>query len=138
MIGLAFSRLTGGAENIGYIIPGEEIELFLADLAHGHYDGKPAMYDDLQTLENPALRSFLKLDKSVEGDVVHQPSSDAADYPLKQWDVARELRRRIKRRFDEEGIETANPRTVLLQDEMARHLLAGRSAGAPDDEDPTP
>ena len=64
MIGLAFSRLAG-AENIGYIIPNEEIELFLQDIADGHYDGKPAMFDELQTLENPALRSFLKLDRSV-------------------------------------------------------------------------
>src|SRR5882757_1864348 len=62
MIGLAFSRL-GGADNIGYIIPVEEIELFLKDVADGHYDGKPELFDDLQTLENPALRTFLKLDK---------------------------------------------------------------------------
>ena len=55
MIGLTFSRLND-AENIGYIIPSEEIDLFLQDIADGHYDGKPAMYDDLQTLENPALR----------------------------------------------------------------------------------
>ena len=60
MIGLTFSHLVN-AENIGYIIPSEEIDLFLQDIADGHYDGKPAMYDDLQTLENPALRSFLKL-----------------------------------------------------------------------------
>ena len=65
MIGLAFSHL-GQSENIGYIIPVEEIEVFLQDIADGHYDGKPALYDDLQTLENPALRQFLKLDKSVE------------------------------------------------------------------------
>src|SRR5271167_2631509 len=62
MIGLAFSKLSGGdAQNIGYIIPNEEVELFLKDIADGHYDGKPAMYDDLQTLENPALREYLKL-----------------------------------------------------------------------------
>ncbi len=87
MIGLAFSKLGGDAQNIGYIIPNEEVELFLSDIADGHYDGKPAMFDELQTLENPALRSFLKLDKSVEGMVVHRPSSPAPDYPLKQWDV---------------------------------------------------
>ena len=87
MIGLAFSKLTGGAENIGYIIPGEEIELFLADIADGKYDGKPAMFDHFQTLENPALRAFLKLDKSMEGNIVHQPASDASDYPLKEWDL---------------------------------------------------
>ena len=91
MIGLAFSRLQGGAENIGYIIPGEEIELFLADIADGKYDGKPAMFDHYQTLENPALRAFLKLDKSVEGVVIHQPESDAADYPLKEWDVVTKI-----------------------------------------------
>ena len=86
MIGLAFSRLNQ-AENIGYIIPSEEIELFLQDIADGHYDGKPAMFDDLQTLENPALRSYLKLDKSVDGIVVHKPDSADAAYPLKEWDV---------------------------------------------------
>ena len=86
MIGLAFSRL-GGSENIGYIIPCEEIELFLRDIADGHYDGKPALYDQMQTLENAALRAFLKLDASVEGTIVHRPASDAPSYPLKEWDV---------------------------------------------------
>jgi S1-C subfamily serine protease len=87
MIGLAFSKLAGGTQNIGYIIPNEEIELFLKDIADGHYDGKPALYDELQTLENPALRDYLKLDKSVEGMVVHQPYQTDDAYPLKQWDV---------------------------------------------------
>jgi len=86
MIGLAFSHLNR-AENIGYIIPCEEIELFLQDVADGHYDGKPAMFDELQTLENPALRPFLKLDKPVEGMIVHKPDSDDPAYPLKEWDV---------------------------------------------------
>jgi S1-C subfamily serine protease len=86
MIGLVFSRL-GGAQNIGYIIPCEEIELFLRDVADGRYDGKPAMFDELQTLENPALRSYLKLDKTVEGIVVHQPFRANAAYPLEEWDV---------------------------------------------------
>src|SRR6202034_770357 len=88
MIGLAFSHLVGGGtENIGYIIPNEEVELFLKDVAHGHYEGKPAMYDELQTLENPALRDYLKLDKSVEGMIVHRPYKTDASYPLKEWDV---------------------------------------------------
>jgi S1-C subfamily serine protease len=87
MIGLAFSKLGGDTQSIGYIIPNEEVELFLKDIADGHYDGKPAMYDELQTLENPALRDYLKLDKSVEGMVVHRPTSSDAAYPLKEWDV---------------------------------------------------
>lgn len=86
MIGLAFSRL-GEAENIGYIIPCEEIDIFLDEIAHGSYQGKPGCFDEFQTLENPALRAFLKLDKSVQGMVVHHPASSEADYPLKEWDV---------------------------------------------------
>src|SRR6202167_3270787 len=87
MIGLAFSKLSGDAQNIGYIIPNEEVELFLKDIAEGRYHGKPAMYDELQTLENPALREYLKLDKSVEGMIVHRPYKTDASYPLKEWDV---------------------------------------------------
>ncbi len=86
MIGLAFSTATN-VQNIGYIIPNEEIELFLKDIADGHYDGKPAMFDGLQTLENPALRTYLKLDKSVQGMVVQAPAQSTASYPLKEWDV---------------------------------------------------
>jgi S1-C subfamily serine protease len=87
MIGLAFSRLGGDSQNIGYIIPNEEVDLFLKDIASGHYVGKPSMHDDLQTLENPALREYLKLDKSAEGMVVHRPDKADAAYPLKEWDV---------------------------------------------------
>ncbi len=85
MIGLAFSHLTN-AQNIGYIIPCEEIELFLNSVAKGPY-AKPGMYDDLQTLENPALRPFLNIDKTVHGIIVNQPFSKDADYPLKKWDI---------------------------------------------------
>ena len=91
MMGLAFSRLSGGAENIGYLIPAEEIDLFLKDIADGKYDGKPALHDLYQTLENPALRTFLKLDKNVEGVIIHQPESSEAGYPLKEWDVVTKI-----------------------------------------------
>jgi S1-C subfamily serine protease len=86
LIGLAFSHL-GGAENIGYVIPCEEIELFLRDIADGKYDGKPGFYEEWQTLENPALRPFLKIDSGVEGIIVRKPFGKEASYPLKQWDV---------------------------------------------------
>jgi S1-C subfamily serine protease len=86
IVGLAFSHLQT-AQNIGYIIPVEEIEMFLQDVADGRYDGKPVMYDDLQTLENPALRSFLHLPESVRGMVVHRPFDSSPSYPLKEWDV---------------------------------------------------
>jgi S1-C subfamily serine protease len=90
MIGLVFSHL-GGAQNIGYIIPCEEIDLFLRDIADGRYDGKPALFDEFQTLENTALRSFLKLDKTVEGIVVHQPFGVGPASVLKEWDVVTKI-----------------------------------------------
>lgn len=86
IVGLAFSHLQT-AQNIGYIIPVEEIGMFLQDVADGRYDGKPVMYDDLQTLENPALRSYLHLPESVQGMVVHRPFDSSPNYPLKEWDV---------------------------------------------------
>ena len=86
MIGLAFSHLSG-AQNIGYIIPCEEIELFLQDIADGVYNGKPAMFDELRTLENPALRGLLKIGKAVQGMVVHTPFRSDPAYPLREWDV---------------------------------------------------
>lgn len=39
----------------------------------------------------------------------------AKTVPLKQWDVAREIRRRIKHRFDEEGIEIPFPQRTIWQ-----------------------
>ena len=100
MIGLAFSHLAN-AENISYIIPNEEIELFLKGTSGGHYEGKPGMYDELQTLENPALRGFLKLDPAVRGMIVHRPDGTGADYPLRQWDV---ITRIGDQSIDDEGM----------------------------------
>ena len=86
MIGLAFAGVPG-AQSIGYIIPNTEIELFLKDIDDGKYDGKSFLQDDLQRLENSALRKYLKLDASVKGMVVNRPYKDDAAYPLKKWDV---------------------------------------------------
>jgi S1-C subfamily serine protease len=111
MIGIAFSRL-GGSDNIGYIIPNEEIDLFLADIADGRYDGKPANFDEFQTLINPGLRAFLQLDKSVEGVVVREVENRDAGYPLQRWDV---LVRIGDTKIDNEGmiILTENVRVAF-------------------------
>ncbi|MBK8858163.1 MAG: trypsin-like peptidase domain-containing protein [Opitutaceae bacterium] len=100
VIGLAFSIL-GRTQNIGYIIPCEEIEVFLRDVADHKYDGKPAMFDELQTFQNPALHPFLKLDHSVEGMVVHTPDSTDPAYPLKEWDLITKIG---DTRVDNEGM----------------------------------
>jgi S1-C subfamily serine protease len=86
MIGVVFSKMVR-AENTGYIIPSEEVDLFLKDVADGHYDGKPAWHEPLQTLENDALRTFLHLDKKTQGMVVHSPNPADPKDPLKPFDL---------------------------------------------------
>jgi S1-C subfamily serine protease len=88
MIGLVCSRL-GDAEGIGYVIPNEEIDGFLARLKDGRYEPKPmeATGTDFQRLENPALRRLLKLDDKTKGVLVRPPERRAADYPLQESDV---------------------------------------------------
>jgi S1-C subfamily serine protease len=86
MIGLAFSRLEG-AENIGYIIPTEEIEIFLGQARAGKAYAKPGLFDFTQNLENSALRPYLHLGKADTGVVLLQPDSTELGYPLKKWDL---------------------------------------------------
>jgi S1-C subfamily serine protease len=86
MIGLIFSKLTQ-ADNIGYMIPSEEIDLFLKDVADGTYDGKPALQVSLQTLENDALRNFLRLDRKTQGMVVHGSDFPETKEYLKPFDL---------------------------------------------------
>ena len=100
MIGLAFATV---GNNIGYIIPNEEIALFLQASGGGHQYDKPAMYDELQTLENTGLRQYLALDKSVHGIVVHRPYRTEAAYPLKEWDVITAIG---DTRIDDQGMVT--------------------------------
>jgi S1-C subfamily serine protease len=87
LIGLA-TAIIQGANNIGYVIPTEEIELFLKDVADGKYDGKPELPDAVAPLQHPALRRYLKLPKDVSGAVVVRADArTGARPPLKEWDV---------------------------------------------------
>jgi S1-C subfamily serine protease len=86
VIGLAFSFLNG-AQNIGYIIPTEEINLFLKGVEQGGYKGKPGEFNQLQTLENPALRKYLKVPATVHGIVIQTPQVLDPSYPLRKWDL---------------------------------------------------
>ena len=90
MVGLTFSHL-GGAENIGYIIPTEEIDFFLKQAASGKPYAKPALYDTTQTLENTALRPYLKIAKADTGILIQQPDNDSPGYPLKKWDLVAKI-----------------------------------------------
>lgn len=86
VVGLVFSKINE-AENIGYLIPTEEIREFLKQVAAGKYEGNDLLLDDFQTAENDALRKFLKLPAETTGVVVTKPYSDDEKYPLKKWDV---------------------------------------------------
>jgi S1-C subfamily serine protease len=86
MIGLAYSAMKQ-SDNIGYIIPCEEIEVFLRDLQDGHYDGKHALLDVVRHLENRALRDRLGIDRATTGVLITGPGSSDSAYPLKAGDV---------------------------------------------------
>ncbi len=86
VVGVAFSGIKT-AENIGYLIPVEEINAFLADAADGVYEGKPRFRDETQTMENDAIREKLGLAKNVGGAMVTAPQQDSDAYPLKRGDV---------------------------------------------------
>jgi S1-C subfamily serine protease len=86
LVGLAFSGL-GGADNVGYIIPIEEVRAFLEDIKDGHYDGRPQMFAEMQTVENESLRSKLGLTKDQTGLMVTRNDLADPDSLLKEWDV---------------------------------------------------
>ena len=60
----------------------------------------------LEDIEVPGVETF------AESAVIFRVA--AKTLPLKQWDVARELRRRIKKRFDKEGIEIPYPHVSMV------------------------
>ncbi|MEO1277611.1 MAG: trypsin-like peptidase domain-containing protein [Planctomycetota bacterium] len=83
VIGLTFSGIQQ-ADNIGYIIPNEEIRLFLEDIEDGKVDGRPFLRETFDNTRNPALRAKLGLSSSLDGMAV----ADAPEEnPLKPWDV---------------------------------------------------
>ncbi|XP_021743889.1 protease Do-like 2, chloroplastic [Chenopodium quinoa] len=88
-IGVAFQVLrSDDTENIGYVIPTTVVSHFLEDYErNGKYTGFPCLGVLLQKLENPALRSCLKV-TSNEGVLVRrvEPTSDAHNV-LKEGDV---------------------------------------------------
>lgn len=84
--GLVFSKIEE-ADNIGYLIPPEEIQAFLDDIADGNYDGRPFIWDTYYTVENAALRKYLQMPDDETGVVVGAPYRSDDDYPLKEWDV---------------------------------------------------
>jgi hypothetical protein len=92
LAGVVFSRLLG-AENIGYIIPYEEVEYFLGHLKDGRAEAKPieATGTEFQRLESEPLRRMLKLNKEVKGVLVHPPVRHDANFPLQEFDIVTKI-----------------------------------------------
>jgi small conductance mechanosensitive channel len=96
--------------NVGYHEEIDRVEEVLLDVAQ-------------QLRAEPKFSPFILDDPEVWG--VEQLTSDGVvmrlvvrTQPMQQWAVARELRRRIKQRFDVEGIEMqAAPRTMLITED---------------------
>jgi hypothetical protein len=88
MIGLVASRIAN-AQNIGTVIPNEEIEAFLENSRQGSFKGKPVIAGRLlvQSLENKALRRKFKVDDAVRGILVQAVSGKETATVLRPFDV---------------------------------------------------
>ncbi len=91
VVGVVFSGVES-ADNIGYLIPVEEVNAFLTDIEDGQYDGRPKLFaDGYQTAENPALRDWLNLSPDQTGllytgdDESEEGSEDKSEF--KTWDL---------------------------------------------------
>jgi S1-C subfamily serine protease len=119
--GVVFSTLRE-AEKIGYLIPAEVVRHFLEDWrADNKYDGFPKLDIETCTLENTALRSFLKLEKKDTGIVVHRIDRPDLANLLRPWDVITE--------FD--GYAIDNLGMVQIEDELRVHAECVVSRKAP-------
>ena len=134
MIGVVFSKVAQ-ADNIGYIIPSEEVNLFLKDVADGHYDGKPAMHEPLQTLENDALRTFLRLDRKTQGMVVHAPNPADPHDPLTAVRPDHQDRRPRDRQHGHGQDQRPAPTAVPVLHPEGRQGQQGAADGHPPGED---
>lgn len=87
LIGLVFSKIEE-ADNIGYLIPSEEILEFLSDIEDGSYQGKAdtAGLIHTQRLESPTLRRRLGIDNGTTGIMVRS-TERAPEDGLRAWDV---------------------------------------------------
>ncbi len=99
----------------------------LQDVAHGLWEDED--FKDV-IIEEPEVWGVERWDP--DGVVVRVTLKTA---PLEQWEVAREMRQRIKTRFDYEGVEIPLPQRVVWHREAAG---VPQPASAPDTAAPQP
>ena len=116
VIGLTFSGIQQ-ADNIGYIIPNEEIQLFLDDIEDGQVDGRPFLRESFDNTRNPALRAKLGLTSELEGMAV---SGAVDENPLKPWDVVTAI---DGRSIDSQGLVSLTDDLRLYFEYFVHHGL---------------
>ncbi len=121
VVGIVFSGIRE-AENIGYVIPNQEILAFLSDIEDGTYDGRPEALERSQPFDNPALRAMLRAGDDVTGLVVQEPWSSDAAYPLLQWDV---ITRIGDHPVDNDGFVDVGDNLRIACDYLVPRLAAG-------------
>ena len=86
-VGIVFSKIIE-AENIGYVIPNEEIKIFLDDVSDGVYHGKNFLSYRFENMQNQNVRRKLGLQNSVGGQLVSTVSDKRLDQSgLRKFDV---------------------------------------------------
>ncbi|MFI4883069.1 MAG: trypsin-like peptidase domain-containing protein [Phycisphaerales bacterium JB064] len=116
VIGLTFSGIQT-ADNIGYIIPNEEIRLFLDDIKDGDIDGRPFLRETFDNTRNPGIRAKLGLTSELEGMVV---AGEIEGNPLKSWDVVTTI---AGRSIDSQGLVSLTGDLRLYFEYFVHHGL---------------
>lgn len=86
VVGVALSAMRT-PQNTGFCIAAHELAAFVADAADGACQGKPKFFDQLQAVENPALRARLGLPNSLGGAMVTKTSGESGSQLLREGDV---------------------------------------------------
>ena len=89
VVGVVFSGVES-ADNIGYLIPVEEVVAFISDIDdNNEFNGRPRLLDTAyQTAENPAIRDWLNLDATQTGLLFTGKDDDEeSDSIFEKWDL---------------------------------------------------
>jgi len=87
VIGVVFSGVES-ADNIGYVIPAQEVEAFLKDIKDDKYDGRNRLFaKGFQTTQNPSLRDWLGFDNDQTGLLYTGESDEEPALGLEKWDL---------------------------------------------------
>ena len=101
------------AENQGYFIPPSIINHVLDDIEDGTYDGFLEIQVSVQSMENPALKSFHGMEQSQTGVLITQVyEGGSADGVLQTGDVLLKV----------DDYEVADDKTIIFRNKQRTHF----------------